>query len=157
MAKKYKPEEIEKIMQNLPEELKETFFSLETAETISNTCKTYGIIDERVGKIADSVGQVLMGLSSISEFQETIQKEVDLPPVLAQAIAQEINRFIFYPMKPALEQLYKIGISEEEKEKTPVAVPAPKTKGTVPVEAPVSGEEKPKAPAGKDVYREPTE
>jgi hypothetical protein len=141
MVKKYTPEEIEKILQNLPGELKEAFFSLETAEVISNACATYGIKDERVGKIADYVGQVLMGLLLPSEFQKTIEKEVGLPRVLAKAITQEINRFIFYPVKPALEQLYKIEIA-------PSAEAVEKAKPKL---------EKPKVPRKKDIYREPIE
>ena len=152
MPRKYTSEEIEKILQNLPEELKEALFSLETAEVINNACEEYGIIDERVGKIADYVGQIIMGLLPLSEFQKTIEKEVVLPPVLAKVIAQEINRFIFYPIRPALEQLYEVKVTSPEKtlEKT-----LEKPSEQVKIE-----EEKlegPKALPRKDVYREPIE
>ena len=141
MPKQYSPEEIDKILQNLPEELKEAFFSLETVEVIHNTCKTYGIRDEKVSTIVDYVGQVLMGLLPPEEFQKNIEKEVGLPKVLAGAITREINRFIFYPVKTSLEELYKIEI----------VPPAKPTKITPPPE------EKPPAPPGKDVYRETIE
>ena len=140
MPKTYTPEEIDKILQNLPEELKEAFFSLETVEIIQNVCQTYGIRDERVGKIADYVGQVLMGLLLPSEFQKNLEKEVGLPEVLTKAITQEINRFIFYPVKPCLEELYKIEIAPPAK---PKITPPP--------------EEKLPAPPAKDIYRETVE
>ena len=148
MPQGYTSEQIWKLYDNLPEELKEVFFSLETAEVINNTCKKYGITDARVGKISDVVGQVLVGLLLPSEFQKNIQKETAIPEVLVEAIAKEINRFIFYPVKPALEQLHKIGLAPSEKVSEKV---------TGKIEEKVKIEEKPTTPPGKDTYREPIE
>lgn len=115
MPKKYLPEQIEKILQNLPEELKEAVFSMETADAIWEICSRQGVLDERMTKIAECVGYVLMGLLTPEDFQETLEKEVKLKKDTAKKLAQEINRFIFYPVKPALEQLYKMEISPSEK------------------------------------------
>ena len=87
------------------------------------------------------MGQVLVGVLPPEEFQEVLEKELKLKKEVAKKVAQEINRFIFYPVKASLEELYKIEI----------APPAKPTKVTPPPE------EKPSAPAGKDVYREPIE
>jgi len=56
-------------------------------------------------------------------------------------VAQEINRFVFYPVKTSLEELYKIEIA-----------PSAKPAGITP-----PPEEKPPVPAKEDVYREPVE
>jgi len=143
MPQEYTSEQIWKLYENLPEEIKEALFSFETAEAINNTCRKYGITDERVGKISDTTGQVLAGLLLPSELPKAIKKETNLPEVLVRAITQEINRFIFYPVKPALEQLYKMEI-------TSTGEPAGRKEE-------MPAEEKPAAPAGKDTYREPIE
>ena len=144
MPETYTKEQLEKLFDQLPEELQEAVFSLETSENILNACRTYGVLTEGVSQIADFVGQVLMGLLPPSDFQKTIQGKVGLPEVLAKGITKEINRFVFYPLRPALEELYKIEITppiKTEGEKEPAAARSPADK-----------EEK--APPRKDIYRE---
>jgi hypothetical protein len=65
-------------------------------------------------------------------------------------VAQEINRYIFYPVKTSLEEIYKI----------PVVPPPAGPKVTPPAEVPPPpkpSEEKPEVPPAKDIYREPIE
>ena len=140
MPLQYTQEQLDKIYEKLPEELKEAIFSVETAEEIGDTCESYGITDNRVGEIADRVGYVLAGLMLPQEFAQVIETEVKLPKVLAQAIARDLNRFVFYPVRPALEQLHRMEIEVSAKIVTP--------------EPSAEQEEKPKEP---DSYREPLE
>ena len=143
----YSKEQLNNLFDQLPEELQETIFSLDTSENILNVCRTYGLLSEEVGQISECVGQVLMGLLPPSDFQKEIQGRVGIPEVLAGAVTREINRFIFYPVKPSLEEIYKIEISTSE---TPVekAKQAEETEKT--------GEQT-EIPQKKDVYREPIE
>ncbi|MDP2664169.1 MAG: hypothetical protein Q8P08_01905, partial [bacterium] len=62
--------------------------------------------------------------------------------------AQEINRFIFYPVRPALEEMYKTGLAKptERKEEAPISE-----------EEPEEEKEEAKKPSGADTYREPIE
>jgi len=144
MAKDYTQEEIDKILQNLPEELKEAVFSMETADAIWNACIKQKIIDERMAKIAEYTGYVLMGLLSPQEFQEALEKELKIETATTKKVVQEINRFIFYPVKPALEQLYKIEIGP----------PVTTTEKIKPAE---ETEKKAETPGRKDTYREEIE
>lgn len=138
--KQYAQEELWKLYEKLSSELKEAVFSQETADHIWNICERYDI--DEVSEVAKLSGNVLLGILPPEYFQETLEKEIKLEKEAAKKIAQEINRFIFYPVKPALEELYKIEITPSAK---PTKVgPAP--------------EEKPAEPLGKeDVYREPIE
>lgn len=146
MPKQYTKEQSEELFEKLPTEIQEAIFSLETAENIWNVCEPYGILDGRVGQVAIYVSQVLMGLLSPLEFQTTLQQEIGLPKVLAQAITHEINRFIFYPLKPALEGLYKIDF-----ETPSIKTNGPSSPGGV------KPETKPEETSEKDTYREPVE
>lgn len=120
---------------------------METAEEIGNTCESYGINDNRVGEIADSVGHVLMGLLLPQEFAGVLEKEMSLPRALAEAITRDINRLVFYPIKPALEQLHRMEIEVTAK----IVTPKPEAEGQ-PEE-----QEPPEGPRGPDSYREPLE
>ena len=141
MEKEYTKEELWKLYDKLPEELKEAIFSEGTAENIFNICSRNGIEDERISKVALYVGRVLMGLLPPNEFQETLEKELKFEKEVAKGITREVERFIFYPVKADLEKLYKIEI----------APPARPTRVTPPPE------EKPPTPPAEDVYREPIE
>ena len=121
MPRQYTQEQLDKMQEKLPEELKEAIFSMETAEEIGKTCESYGIADNRVGQVSDLAGHVLMGLLLPQDFAGVLEKEVQLPKVLAKAIARDLNRLVFYPVKPALEQLHKMEIEVSAKITTPKA------------------------------------
>ncbi len=144
MPKKYTSEEFWKLYEKLPQELKDALFAEETGNNIYDICKRNGI-EENLEEVVEYVGQVLVGVLPPDEFQEALEKELKLEKNIAKKISHEINRFVFYPVKPLLEELYKIEI-------TPPAKP---TKITPPPEAEAPPEEKPKAPTKKDTYREP--
>ncbi|MBI1971400.1 MAG: hypothetical protein HYS52_00935 [Candidatus Wildermuthbacteria bacterium] len=146
--KQYAPEELQKLYEKLPEELREAVFSQETADHIFNICDRNGVED--VSKIAYYAGLVLMGILLPADFQKTLQKEIGLEEPTAKSIATEINRFVFYPVKPALEQLHRMEIEVAAKATTPEPSPAPE-------ETPRPRQEKPEERKGPDDYREPLE
>jgi len=144
MAKKYTSEEFWKLYEKLPQELKDALFAEETGNNIYEICERNGI-SENLDQIVEYVGQVLIGVLTLDEFRQTLEKELELDPEVAKKVYQEIFRFILYPVKANLEELYKIEIA-------PIAgVPAKPTVKRVTEEKP---EEKPK---GVDRYREPIE
>lgn len=146
MSHQYTQEQIDKILEKLPEELQEAIFSVETAQEIGQVGDTYGITDERLNRISEYVGFVLMGLILPQEFSGMLEKEIELPKTLAEAIARDLNRLVFYPVKPALEQLHQMEIKVEAK----VVTPAPEENKQPPKEESEEGN-------GPDSYREPIE
>ena len=141
MPEEYTKEQIWKLYEKLPVELKEAIFSEETADNIWDICTRNGIDDERISEVARYTGRVLMGLLPPDELAETFEKELKLDKERAKKISQEINRFIFYPVKASLEELYKIEMVPIAG--TPVKAPAKKVEE--------KSEERPKK---VDVYRE---
>jgi archaellum component FlaC len=143
MAKKYSKEQFWKLYEKLPQELKDALFAEETGNDIEDICRR-NKISENLGQIVDYVGQVLIGLLPPEEFQETLEKEIKLKKATAKKVSQEINRFIFYPLKSSLEEIYKMKLE-----------PSAKSEIGKPAEVPSQGEKKPSP--RKDVYREPVE
>lgn len=142
MEKEYSKEELWKLYDKLPGELKKAVFAEETAENIFNICGRNGIEEgEKISKVAKYIGRVLMGLLPPNEFQETLEKELGLGKEIAKDITREVERYIFHPVKAELEELYKIEI----------APPARPTGITPPPQ------EKPPVPSKTDIYREPIE
>lgn len=141
MPKEYSKEEIWKLYDEIAPELKEAIFSEETAESIWEICLRNEIEGDKISEIARYTGRVLLGILPPDDFQETLEKDLGIEKEAAKKVAREINRFIFYPVKTSLEELYK-------KE---IAPPAKPTTITPPPE------EKPPTPAKEDTYREPVE
>jgi len=135
MAQEYTKEEFWKLYEKLPQELKDAIFSGETADHIRDICGRYKIDEKSIPEMAKNVGNVLLGLLPPDDFKSVLEIEFNLEKEIAEKMAREIHRFIFYPVKPALEQLYGV-------EKTGEEIPA----GTV--------ESKSKRTAGEDRYRE---
>lgn len=139
MTEEYSKQELWKIYEGLPEELKEAIFSVETANNIYNTCIRNEIEENKISEVAKYVGFVLFGILAPENFKEILEKKLKFKKEAAENIAKEINRFIFYPVKPALEQLYK---TEAELTEEVVEKPVEKIR-----------EESPR----KDIYKEPVE
>lgn len=144
MSNQYTKDQFWKLYEKLPEELKEAISSVETADNIWNICERYGI--NEVSEVAKLVGNVLLGVLTPEDFQETLERELKLEKSVAKKVAQEINRFIFYPVRTELEKLYQTG----------VAVSA-KSAEAVPIEVKPTEEKKPTEPGKADSYRESVE
>jgi len=151
MAQQYTQEQIDKILQNLPEELHEAVFSMETADAIWNACTKQNILDEKLSKTAKHAGYVLMGLALPQEFEQILQGDIGIEKKAAQEIAREINRFVFYPVRSALEQLHGTQAAASQKSK----VASTKPSQTLPEqEEHEEPQEQPQQPKGPDTYRE---
>ena len=141
MAVPYTKDELWKIYEKLPQELQEAIFSVETADAILNSCERNKV--EEVSKVAHYAGLVLMGLILPQEFSGTLKKEMKLSKTSADAVARDIDRLVFYPVKPAIEQLHRMEIEVTAKVVTP--------------QPPEELEEKPEELKKDDAYREPLE
>lgn len=146
MPEKYTSEQFWKLYEKLPQELKDALFAEGTSEAIEEVAEKYKLSDNQVSILVDSVGQVLLGVLPLEDFQKVLEKELKLKEDLAKKVFQEIYRLIFYPVRSALEELYKIEITPPTKptEVTPM----------LEVKPPI--EEKPEE-AKRDIYREPIE
>jgi len=111
MLEEYSKEQLWKIYNNLPQELKEAVFSEETAENIFEICTKNGIEEQKeISETARCVGRVLLGLLSTEKFQETLEEIVKISKESAKKINAGITRLVFYPVKNSLEKIYKTEI-----------------------------------------------
>lgn len=108
MAKEYTKEQLQQLYKKLPQELQEAIFSVETADHIWNICERYDL--DKISTVAKRVGNVLVGVLPPNELQQTLEKELNIDSETAKKITRDINRFIFYPVRPFLEKLYEIEI-----------------------------------------------
>jgi hypothetical protein len=154
MPGEYPKEELWKLFKRLPEELKEAATSIENTNAIYNIGKRNGLNEEKCAELTKYVGLVLFGLLPPSEFQETLEKELGIETEKAKMITREITRYVFFPVKASLEELYKIEITPAGARAVPPPSPAPPKPVEKPTEIP---EKKPPEKPVTDIYREPIE
>jgi len=129
-----------KLFNSLSEEMKDVIFSEKTAKDIADIGERNEI--DNVSLLADCISQVLFGILPPDELRETLEKDLGLKKSQSQTLMQEINRFIFYPIKANLEEMYNTEI-------------LPKDRGDIKKEIKSIKEETPQT--GQDTYRESIE
>ncbi|MBI2577618.1 MAG: hypothetical protein HYV77_02105 [Candidatus Wildermuthbacteria bacterium] len=156
MANQYTQEELWKLYKTLPEQLQEAIFSEETANHIGSACTKNQVPGNLVPRVAAQVGDVLLGLVRPEDFQKNLEKEIGLKKAATQGITQELNRFIFYPLRSTIDSLHKIGNAENS------AIKEQPIKVTSTSDANINTEQSQETikkikHSGPDPYREPTE
>ena len=137
MVNEYTKKQLWELYNKLPPTLKEVVFSEKAAEAIYSVCEKNNI--DRVSDLARYVQDVLLGILKPDEFQLTVETGLGLEKDIAKKVAQEINRFIFYPVKKSLEDIYSMEIISPAQMKVPESI----------------AEKKRTALKRKDSYREP--
>lgn len=150
MVKEYTKEEIGKILEKLPEELKDALFSEDTTDEIYNACERNEVPEKEISKISKFVGWVFLGLLNPDEFENTLKSELGFDSKKAKRVASEIYRFVFHPVQNQLDILYKTRIKTSETKSEEMAETKP-----LPKEAKEILEERKNV--GEDKYREPIE
>ncbi len=141
MSEKYTPEQFWKLYKKLPQELKDALSAQEIGNDIYEICERNDILDKHK-QILVLVSRVLLGTLPPKEFEEMLKKELKLTKETIKKVIREINRFVFYPVRSLLEELYEIEITPSLPEKSGLVAKTP-----VP-------EKKESAPPKKDTYRE---
>jgi len=111
----YSPEQLSQLYEKLPKELQDAIFSEENGKYIQDICKENGVVNEdQVLDATRNTAYVLMGLLPPDELSDVLEKEAGIEGKVAQQISREIKRFVFYPVKKTLEDLYDTTITYED-------------------------------------------
>ncbi len=135
---KYSKEQILQLYKTLPDELKEAINAEQTTDIIEETSNKYNLSDAQTTALVNSISEVLMGLLPPDEFQAKLES-VGMESNDAKNMRLSINRFVFYPVRQALDALYK----------TQISVP-----GAVDQTSPEQKSREREAPKKQDTYRE---
>jgi len=157
----YTKEEMWKIFEKLPPELKSAIFSQESADVIWDTSERNDLSGEQTHQVAKLVGDSLMGLLHPEDLIRAFIDEAGLSQEQASNVARDVNRLIMFPNKTWLYDFYKEitfvpsgKIVQSEMSRPPAA--AAQRAATVPSTKPTPPRPtaKPKTP---DTYRETLE
>jgi hypothetical protein len=145
----YERQNILEALNKIPEDLKDTVYSVEKADKLVEIIKKHSLQSDKLIELGKQTDYVLLGLEHPSKFVGNLSQTLGIPVETAHAIAEDINHQIFRPVRESLRKIHGIGEDEsrignqesgEERvlpipPKPPAAVPEP------PVNLPVRGYE----------------
>lgn len=137
---KYSKEQFLELYKSLPQELKQVFDNEKTMDVLEDASIKYDLSNEQAEQLVDAVGEVIMGLLPPAEFKQRL-KDAGIKKDVIEKINLNVYRFIFYPARESLAELYQAQIEIPQ--------------GYVPQEDSVG--QSAKGPKRKDAYREPIE
>lgn len=114
---KYTEKDIAERYQKLPEALKDAMYSADIATKMVEIGKKFGLTIEETGFVAEETGYVVLGLMRPSELASALENRLKVDSEKARAIAQEISRQVFYPIREALKAAHEFAVSDEAMEK----------------------------------------
>jgi hypothetical protein len=127
----YSQKEILDKYENLPEDLKEALFSVNTAKSIQEVGKNNNLTVEKVGILAEETGLIMMGLIPTNQYIPRLTKRLNVKKEQAQKIAQEINTKIFTKIRENLKVIHGLKKAPPEKPKAPPEKPKPPEKPAI--------------------------
>ena len=88
-----------KIYPSLPPRIKKAIVSAETAKIIQGLIEKYGLDDQPSSKLANLVGDTLLGLIKKENLSQKLQEAYSLPSELAVELSNELEDLIFRPLQ----------------------------------------------------------
>ncbi|OHA24654.1 MAG: hypothetical protein A3B11_00535 [Candidatus Taylorbacteria bacterium RIFCSPLOWO2_01_FULL_44_26] len=109
---------IEQQLKKVPPEIKNAFFSVNTALQIQKIGERYGLLLDQIDDLVQETGLTMIGLKPATEFVNRISKELRIDGKTARKIADSINDEVLASIrKQARETSEKNQIQEESQAK----------------------------------------
>ena len=101
----YTIEQLCNLYNNIPDDLKETFYSEENMDTLKKICENFNLKD-KISDIIFYLSFVFLGLLPPLKFKNALKENIEIDEEIVEKIYQRIERKIFYPVRLSLAKLY---------------------------------------------------
>jgi hypothetical protein len=146
----YTRDELNKMFEELPDDVTEAMTSVETIDVLRAIKEKYKLHIDKAGDLSAAIAMVMLGAVPPQSFIANIQKALEVDKETAKTIATEINDKIFKQVRDSLMQIHQMDEEKKYQEEKKVEV----ILGTgIPAPAPVSENEETKKPV-VDPYKE---
>ena len=113
----YIGEEFQKRFKTLPEDIQNALTAVASVDTIFTIGKKHGLMVDQIGKMADEIWKVMLGLANPKDFIRNLTSLLGIESEKASAIASEVNAQMFQPIWESLRKIYDTTAQESS---TPV-------------------------------------
>lgn len=101
--------------EQVPEALKEAFFSTDNGELIWKACEDAGLSEDVIDNVLVVVGNVLLGFTHINDFINELKSIPGMDQQAVDPIIFQIDKRVFEPVKGDILKLYRIMSGEGPK------------------------------------------
>jgi len=91
----------------LPEEIKDSMFSVETAETLRKIGETNLLNTKEITTLADETGLFMLGITNPNNFISNLASRLGIDKIKVKKVADEINNQVFSKIKESLKKIHK--------------------------------------------------
>lgn len=140
--KEYTEEEITKKYKELPPDVRDAIFSVDSTRIIEDIGKKYKLTVDKMGNLSNEIRVLMLGIAEPKDFMPNISRRLGIDKDIAREITVEVNEKIFSKIRESLKRIHNI--KDENKERV-----AEKIEGA-PIPAPAQSPVQPSAPNGLD-------
>ncbi|RJQ32906.1 hypothetical protein C4572_00340 [Candidatus Parcubacteria bacterium] len=101
-------QEIAQMYDNLPEDLKDSIFSVDTTSAVNLLGRKYNLMVDKIGELGNETGMVMLGVTHPNEFIPNLAQRLEIDKETARAIAGDINEKIFKKVRDSLRKIHNI-------------------------------------------------
>lgn len=142
--KTYTEEEIIEKYKELPPDVRDAIFGVDSTRTIEEIGKKYKLTIDKLGDLSNEIRVLMLGITEPKDFISNISRRLGVDKKMAHDITAEVNEKIFSKIRESLKRIHNIKDEEENEEKE---VELPKSEA---VKAP----EPPKELSREDILKE---
>src|SRR3989344_1468576 len=110
----YTDQQISQMYDSLPEDLKDSIFSVDTTSVVNEIGRKYGLAIDKIGDLANETGMVMLGVTHPNEFIGNLTERLEVDKEKARAIAGEINEQVFKKVRESLRKIHNMRDEAEE-------------------------------------------
>lgn len=98
---------LEKLYDELPKNVQEAISSVAVAEKIQEIAKKNGLHIDEAGVVSDEATMVMLGIEHPNDFVDGLKNKLKLPQEKIVALAKDVDKEIFEPIKESLMKIYQ--------------------------------------------------
>jgi hypothetical protein len=147
----YTREELDKMFNELPDDVRDAMSSVDTVNILKGLQEKYKLHIDQIGELSAEIAMLMIGAMPPQRFITNIQKSIGADKETAKTIAAEINEKIFKNVRRSLMEIHQM---DEEKNYQDEKAKEEETKTIPPPANPEETKIEPKKPAVADPYKE---
>jgi len=147
--KEYTEEEIIKKYKELPSDVRDAIFGVDSTKTIEEIGAKYKLTIDKMGDLSNEIRVLMIGVTEPKDFMPNISRRLGVDKKTAHDITAEVNDRIFSKIRESLKRIHNIKDEEENNEEKEKEDLRPKA-----VEAPMKAPEPPKMLSKEDILKE---
>ncbi|MBU4057443.1 hypothetical protein KJ828_00590, partial [Patescibacteria group bacterium] len=98
---------LEKLFKELPKNVQDAISSVAVSEKLQEIAKRNGLHIDEAGIVSDEATMVMLGIENPKDFIDGLENKLKLPREKIIALAKDIDKEIFEPIRESLRKMYE--------------------------------------------------